>query len=624
MTTSVLRSLMLGFQLSVGVLVLTAPTAGTALSIPDIRHLLTRTGFGASPHDFKVFRPLSREQAIDRILSSLRSDPVTAPPEFTKSLVPNYWKAGWHDDANITLRENEISQIRAWWIGEMAATPSPFTERLALFWHGRFVSRYSTTALTIPLFNQIQTFRQLGAGNYRTLIKAMLRDPMMLSYLDNVENTRIHPNENLAREELELFTLGPGNYKEADIKALARVLAGHHVAQNGGWIYWVDPTAVDTAPKMFLGNRIEGPPEHQIDAVVDAILRQKAAARFLCGKLYKEFVSTDVDPEEVDRLAGILTSNNYEIRPVLRAMLTGKGFWSHRSRGALVKSPIDLVVGFARTFGVPLPDTAALQLYSGRLGQTLLDPPTVAGWPGGDNWLTTSSLIARKKVMERLWGMAESLRENDAHPSDRGLRLLYASEYAAVPAKLRVTINGMSHWDVTSTHGNWLRQEAGSDNPANIKPAWESFFIAEAKLPTRIDTIDVSLVTPSKDTAAFVNYIDLNGARATAIDARWLNVDSPQCSREVPIGMLYCAAVMRFHAPFQATRDDRTAPLNSIVEYGTARMLSPLLDAHVAMSSFTTDMLLPQPAMFRRDRLSTNSDLERVRQLTLDPAFNLK
>lgn len=205
---------------------LTFCTSGIALTIAETRHLVDRTGFGTTPQDIERFKEMTREQAVDYLLSTLDAPFYTLPLAFVQNPYPDYWQEGWREQNMIFFRINEINQLQAWWVQEMILTPTPFADRLTLFWHNHFVSWFDNTLITAPFFDQLTLFRQVGSQSFRLLMRKILQDPMMLSGLDNTSNTRQNPNENFARELMELFTLGEGNYSENDVKQVARILAG--------------------------------------------------------------------------------------------------------------------------------------------------------------------------------------------------------------------------------------------------------------------------------------------------------------------------------------------------------------------------------------------------------------
>jgi uncharacterized protein (DUF1800 family) len=258
------------------------------------------------------------------------------------------------------------------------------------------------------MWHQNQTFRQHALGDYRQLLRAMVSDPAMLRYLDGAQSPRAAPNENFAREFFELFTLGEGHYSEADIREAARAFTGWRVNEASGAARF-DRNVHDDGVKTILGRT--GP--WMAEDVVDIVLARPRAAEFIVAKLWQEFVSPAPDPAEVRRIAGIFRDSRYSIRAALQALLTTRAFTDPANRGALIKSPVDLMVGTARSLGLNAGQTRALGETLRRMGQNLLNPPNVRGWPGGETWITTQTLVERRNGLAALLaGRFEAVTED--------------------------------------------------------------------------------------------------------------------------------------------------------------------------------------------------------------------
>jgi uncharacterized protein (DUF1800 family) len=220
----------------------------------------------------------------------------------------------------------------------------------------------------------------------------------MLVYLDSATSRQGQPNENFAREVMELFTLGEGRYTERDVKEAARAFTGWSIEPETGAFRW-RPFAHDRGEKTVLGRsgNFDG------DAVLDILLGQPATAEFIVDKLWKEFVSPQPDPAEAGRIARRFRDGGYEIRIALRELFLSDAFWTPQNRAALIKSPIDLVVGTLRRFEFGIGDPLPFVFVMRQLGQDLFAPPNVRGWPGGEAWIDSSTLLARKQFLERLF-----------------------------------------------------------------------------------------------------------------------------------------------------------------------------------------------------------------------------
>ncbi|OCJ53453.1 DUF1800 domain-containing protein [Agrobacterium rubi] len=563
------------FKVSVAAfgLLLTA-TQVDALSLSETRHLLDRTGFGSSPQETSRFLALTREEAVDHLLGSLGQPAVLPPPPFVLQPRPNYWAGDWEGREITLYRVHEIDQLQVWWVQEMITTPNPMAERLALFWHNHLVSRFDPGQVSAPFYDQIALFRRYGSQSFRTLLRGILRDPMMLTSLDNVHNTKARPNENLARELLELFTLGIGNYSEADIKEVSRVLAGHGVDFEN-WTYQRNLTNTDTGEKHILGRVIPPGDDDGVDALVEIILSRPETARLIAAKFYTEFVSLVPNPREIERLADVLRRHDYEIEPFLKQLLLSDDFWDEDNRASLIKSPIDLIVGFSRTFGFTLPDQKILVDYMTVLGQRPFMAPSVAGWRGGTDWLTTKSIVDRERILKRLWDAYRgSASMPESNPGD--LLVRFGSEHRNTPAHFVVEVNGVQVGAITATLGADTYKKKSSNEPGNLKPMWETAIIPKASLPATVEKVTVRLSAKDPDTHLFVNWISMDGDRYSPNDARWVGFKETDCPDTVPLGTYYCDVGLEFDIkpvdPFQATLDDLRAPHNSNVEYGTSRL----------------------------------------------------
>jgi uncharacterized protein (DUF1800 family) len=385
-------------------------------------HLIDRAGFGAPPEEIAKLAAMTPEQAVASLVDyhavpndlapfdpsgvwdpSLRNFPVSRPqatqraektgeslgvrvkPSGDRRLQPVvdrffYW-------LRATMLENR--RLAYWWADRMVATSRPLEEKLALFWHGHFATGEEKIRDYRKMEQQLAALHRHATGNFRTLLTEVARGPAMLAYLDAAENVKGAPNENFAREVMELFTMGVGNYTERDIREGARAFTG--------WIdddldFKVDPAKHDDGEKTFLGRTgiFDG-----VD-ILNIILEQKITAEFIAGKLYRFFVRDNISPDVQAKLGGVLHDNDYEIAPLMRTIFLSKDFYSAPSVGTHIKGPVELIVSTYRKLGVKnLPGIPDLYVVSRELGQVLLNPPTVAGWAQGRAWITPGLLLAR-------------------------------------------------------------------------------------------------------------------------------------------------------------------------------------------------------------------------------------
>ena len=398
--------------------------AATAIGFDEARHLLSRASFGVTPAEIHALEALDYTQAVDRLLADPRREAVTPAPEWI-GMGPAELKGrqraaeaerkkgidGKKLEVVLPVRE-QGRELKNWWVEEMIATDQPLVERMTLFWHGHFTSSLAKVRYPSSLFRQNALFRREALGNYATLLRAVARDPAMLIYLDGRGSVARQPNENFARELLELFTLGEGNYGEADIKAAARAFTGWSVDRESG--AFVDqPGRHDDGQKAFLGKsgRFGG------DEILKILLAHPRTAEMIVEKLWREFVSLRPDPVEVTRLAAGFRQGGYEIRPLMRELFLSAAFRDRANRGALIKSPVDLIVGSVHVLGLPVPEKTGLVRMLQGLGQVPFNPPNVKGWAGGESWISTYTLLLRQQFVRRM------IEATTVAPMEGGMRM---------------------------------------------------------------------------------------------------------------------------------------------------------------------------------------------------------
>jgi len=404
------RACAAAFLMLAGLLFSPQPTS--ALSFADARHLAVRTGFGAAPdHEVRVLMPLSFEAAVDHLLKLTRTTATTPPPTWTGTAPPSpKLRKSWDRQTRKSFRKQQNRRgrdLKAWWLQEMISTPSAFTERMVVFWHNHFTSSLRKVKWPDYLYSQNTVLRRHAFGNFRTMLKAMATDPAMLIYLDGRKNKAGRPNENFARELLELFTMGEGQgYTEHDIREAARAFTGWRIDRKNSRAVF-RPKHHDGGAKTVLGQHghLNG------DAVIDIILARPEVAERITRKLWRVFVSEQPHPPTVQRLAKIFRNSGYEVRPLVKGLLMSAAFRDSGNRAALIKSPLDLIVGTVRLTGVPAP-AERMTKFTKAMGQDVFNPPNVKGWPGGRAWVTTASLPARQRFLkraERGWGQGPAI-----------------------------------------------------------------------------------------------------------------------------------------------------------------------------------------------------------------------
>ncbi|MAG58007.1 MAG: hypothetical protein CMJ83_17110 [Planctomycetes bacterium] len=383
------------------------PLARTAWSRDKARHLLDRAGFGGTPAEVDRLFAMGPYRAVNHLVgyhgrpsTDLAFDvsPPERPASFESRLVPA--ERARFARARQAQERRQQAKLRTWWLRRMVSSQRPLEEKLTLFWHGHFAVNYRTFYLTYILYQQNQLFRGRAGDNFGALLHGIVHDAAMLRYLDNNRNTKGHPNENLAREIMELFAMGEGKgYTEKDIREAARALTG----------YGYDPWS---AHFRFSASRHD-PGKKTIfrrtgnfagDDLVDLILRQPATSRFIAKKLFAFFAFENPDPDVVETLARVLREHRYDLAPMLENMFLSEVFFSERAMGTQIKSPVQLMVGSIRTFGIENVDYAAVDRSLQGMGQHLFEPPNVKGWDGGRAWISAERILVRYNAVAQLVG----------------------------------------------------------------------------------------------------------------------------------------------------------------------------------------------------------------------------
>jgi uncharacterized protein (DUF1800 family) len=351
-------------------------------------HLWNRAGFGGRPDEIDALLKLSPAAAIKQFLNYEQLHETH--PDWNTDITPEQFRKFTPEQRKdaAKMQSNNIEDLKCWWLRRMVETKRPLLEKMTLFWHGHFATGAEKVNSPYLMYGQNQTFRAHATGNFRELVLAVCKDPAMNRYLDGNANVKRKPNENFARELMELFTMGVGNYTEDDVKAAARAFTGWGM---DGEQFHFHPSHFDDGEKTFLGHTgaLDG-----ID-VLDIVVAQPATARFICRKLFEFFSHADPEPEIVDALADVFRESTYEIKPVLAALFASEAFFSARAIRTQIKSPAQLVAGTLRLWQVGAKNDRPYVNAMRQMGQDLFYPPNVKGWPGGEDWINTTTLMER-------------------------------------------------------------------------------------------------------------------------------------------------------------------------------------------------------------------------------------
>ncbi|MHC4849228.1 MAG: DUF1800 domain-containing protein [Planctomycetota bacterium] len=356
-------------------------------------HLWRRAGFGADPRTVQRTVKLGLLQATERLVNGPRSEPATDDLEFIYQSV---------------LGADDEQGARAWLLLRMLRSEHQVREKAALFWHGHFATSLAKVRDLGWMLRQYRLFLDHGLGKFATLLDAVARDPAMIRWLDNETNRKGHANENYAREVLELFTLGEGNYSEADIQEAARAFTGWHIQREE---FHFARSLHDKSAKTVLGQTGNWGGED----VQRIALEQPACGEFLAGKLLRFYVMPNPDPAVVKALGASMRANGYDIAATLKSIFRSRLFYSDAARRSLVKSPIDFVIGSARALEIKKPNMKAAVPALRAMGHDLLAPPNVKGWPGHRAWINTATWLVRVRAARGIAAqVGESTRLDDA------------------------------------------------------------------------------------------------------------------------------------------------------------------------------------------------------------------
>ncbi|GAA4153157.1 DUF1800 domain-containing protein [Chryseobacterium ginsenosidimutans] len=379
----------------------------TTSSLINNKHLLWRAGFGAGINQFEdlhkkdiksLITDLFKEETF--IYINYDTPDIVETVDYMNDKAPAEKKK---EMQKINREQNEELNLN--FLDKMVNSKEQLKEKMAFFWHGHFASRVQN-----PKFNRqiLNVIRKNALGNFKDLLFEVSQAPAMLNFLNNQQNKKDHPNENFAREVMELFTMGRGNYTEKDIREGARAFTGWGYDKEGNFVE--RKKLHDEGSKSFLGKtgNFTGTDALQI------ILEQKATSKFITTKIYKFFVNENVDESIVDKLSQNFYQSNYDIKKLMMEIFSSSWFYDKKNIGNRIKSPIELMAGMMRTLPMNIQNPENLIVYQKLLGQMLLYPPNVAGWPNGRSWIDSSTLMLRLQIPQ-IWS---GLRPLDYRPKE--------------------------------------------------------------------------------------------------------------------------------------------------------------------------------------------------------------
>lgn len=367
------------------------------LSTQDkIKHLSWRSGFGLSPTEWKKTANQSLTFYLDNIFTKAEKSARQAIPDYDNGDLATFKKMSPEERKQALKKRKELLRtINADWVGRMAdPSESALLEKMCLFWHGHFACITKSASLAAK---QLMTIRQHALGNFRSFVHAIAKDVSMIRFLNNQQNKKKQPNENFARELLELFTIGRGHYSEQDIKEAARAFTGWSSDLKGDFIF--RRRQHDYGVKSFMGKTgaFDG------GDIVDIILDHKETARFITRKIYRFFINEKINEGRLQRLADRLYRSDYDIKDLMYHIFSSDWFYEKENIGAQIKSPVVLLAGIMRILGVQFEGAEPILFVERALGQILFIPPNVAGWSEGKNWIDNSTLMLRLNLVGYLF-----------------------------------------------------------------------------------------------------------------------------------------------------------------------------------------------------------------------------
>lgn len=362
------------------------------------QHLLWRAAFGPTAQDVDAIKKSDSGKLLQSLLDTSRKAylPLQLSDNAFDGLIKGIGDVGklqnMSKEAKKQFRKQsgeEIKNLNLSWLEEMVNSDAQLREKMAFFWHGHFACRVINVFFQQQLINRI---RENALDNFGDLLRGVSKTPAMLSFLNNQQNRKLHPNENFAREVMELFTMGRGNYTEQDVKEAARAFTGWGFTTSGEFVF--REKLHDGGQKIFLGKsgNFDG------DDIIDILLEQKATAHFITKKIYRYLVNEEEDDAIVDKLADRFYSSGYSLQSLLTDIFTSAWFYDKTNVGSKIKSPVELLVGIRRIMPLKFDEPDHQLLFQKTLGQVLFYPPNVAGWPGGRNWIDTNTIILRLKI----------------------------------------------------------------------------------------------------------------------------------------------------------------------------------------------------------------------------------
>lgn len=437
-----------------------------------IKHLYGRAGFGLSPDEWEVRKNWSVQQAVDDLFEKAIADKMLSTKAEMLALNNDQIKSLSKDEKKKLNKDMKkwIIKQNAEWVDRMAdPNHSDLMEKMCLFWHGHFACITRSSKLA---FRQVTTIRKHALGNFRDFILAMAKDVSMIRFLNNQQNRKRKPNENFAREVMELFTIGRGNYTEQDVKEAARAFTGWSSDLSGEFTF--RKFQHDFGIKTFMGQT----GDFNGEDILKILLDNRKTAEFITRKIYRYFVNPDVDEKLVQKLTNLFFESDYDISLLMRSIFESKWFYHKSNIGVRIKAPVELMAGIMRSLKVDFDATLTLIFIEKALGQILFNPPNVAGWAGGKAWIDNSTLMLRLNLVNYLYHATDVnfkvKEEFEARRPNKAIRKINAK------VDLKPLVQVFSNYDQEEVFG-YLANYLLPFKPRQSKQLFNSFSIQSNK-----------------------------------------------------------------------------------------------------------------------------------------------
>ena len=439
-----------------------------------IQHLFSRAGFGMSPGEWQKWQQAAASSAVDHLFEMAGNAVLLPEPAWVKEDLMGLER----EKIEELLKEGrqQVIQLASDWLHRMADPGQPaLLEKMTLFWHGHFACESKTGLVAVK---QINTLRTHALGNFKTLVLAIARDAGMIRYLNNQQNRKQKPNENFARELMELFTIGRGHYSEQDVKEAARAFTGWSSDPQGNFVF--RERAHDTGSKTFMGRtgNFDG------SDVIEILLERPETAQFITRKILRFFVTENPAADQINHFSNLFFRSGYDIKALMRAIFESDWFYAPEQMGRQIKSPVVLLAGMLRAVNGAISDSRQSLFVMRSLGQTLFRPPNVAGWPSGKNWINNASLQLRLNLAAGLLSQAEldlnAPKDLEAEKGEAIARRLQADVDLQPLSKATENMSPEARWQYLQ---NYLLQGRTVDWPEASTASLQHQLIAIMSLP---------------------------------------------------------------------------------------------------------------------------------------------